>query len=542
MYKPINANSLSIGEIFSHSAFLVPQYQREYSWQQDEVAEFWKDLQGALPDSDYFLGLIILTNEEEEDRQFVVDGQQRIVTLSLLATALYFEALKRERKTLADKLKSDFLSKIDYNTDETHPRVLLSDVEDNQTLQHIFKTGEPPNLDHEEDSVSKRIVSSYKFLKKALIDDLKDDPFKRLGKWAKFLSSKVYLAVFVHPDAETAYTVFEVVNQRGRDLTTADLLKNFVLSQAKGSIEREDTYNRWQALSKRFPPEGSNNTFVQFIRHVVTVECGHVLPKDLYKFLASRQRFGEREPPTTTQLLELLEANISLYNQMMDNTSSGPATPIELGVFEALNSLGVISVRPILMAIHQAGLAQNGAIDLLKLVVRRIVVGSLGTGNVERRFSEVARSIRTEGTLEPFKKEIADLFPSEEEFVSRLQKRNFSKSTLSFLRKSIQDKTCTPSNTSTLHFVHPLNDIKWDGMSDVDAAFWSGTLGNSVLVDLTRRPPEASINLDSFKEYMLPHLSDSMAKTVLEGTNQWEAKTIENLGKQAAIKAAEIWY
>ncbi|RYE49652.1 MAG: DUF262 domain-containing protein, partial [Sphingobacteriales bacterium] len=207
---------------------------------------------------------------------------QRLITLTLLANAIYHEAMKRDRSALADRILADFIRAIDYDSDETDPRVRLSDVRDNETFQEILTTGRAPII-HDKDSVSARMAESYNLLLKRLREDLAQDPFKRLGKWTKFLTDRLYFAVFLHPDSSSAYQVYEVINTRGKELTTADLLKNYVLSQTPEG-RRDDCYTEWQSIQRRFADEGSNN-FVQYIRHAVTIKAGHVLPKDLFDFI-----------------------------------------------------------------------------------------------------------------------------------------------------------------------------------------------------------------------------------------------------------------
>ena len=93
-----NAAASTAGVLFSSNTFEVPQFQREFSWQQDEIEDFWSDLSSNIGSASYFLGLVILT--DEEDRKQVVNGQQKIVAVTLLANALFHEALRRERKAL----------------------------------------------------------------------------------------------------------------------------------------------------------------------------------------------------------------------------------------------------------------------------------------------------------------------------------------------------------------------------------------------------------------------------------------------------------
>lgn len=537
MQTPLNASASSAGALLSSSTFEVPQFQREYSWQEDEVAEFWSDLRNSIEAESYFLGLVILTDEEQ--RKHVVDGQQRLVTLTLLANALYHEAANRGRKALADRIQADFLRSIDYATDETDPRVRMSDQADDDTLQTILSTGQPPVELGEEGSVSHRMVESYKYLSERLREDLKVDPFKRLGKWSEFLTHRVYFAVFIHPDPASAYQVYEVINTRGRELTTADLLKNYVLSQTS-KPRREARYQQWQAISRQFSSAGSN-TFVQYIRHAVTVQSGHILPRDLYGFLAQRVDHPEKRPPTPDQLMELLEKHLPLYLQMIDPTLAGPAEPEALKIFSALNSLSVIAVRPILLAVASVPDSLEGMKYVLQLVVRRIVVGNLGTGNVERRFGEAARKVHETGEWKSLRDDLSNLNPDRQEFVDQLRKRSFNKGVLAFLRRSILAKSITPEAQGTLHFVWTRQAPQWTGMSEEDGAFWAATVGNTFLSQLDRRPSDAD-NWQGFKQHMLPSGIHGEWRSELNLIEEWNAVAVDEMGKNLAEVAGEVWY
>lgn len=545
MQTPLNASASTAGALLSSTTFEVPQFQREYSWQEDEVAEFWRDLQSNLGADTYFLGLIILTERNEDvksselKRKLVVDGQQRLITLSLLATAIHHEALRRGRQALADRIQADFLRSIDYDSDDTDPRVRLSDKADNETFQHILETGEVPIGVAKEGSVSERIVQSYTYLKERLSEDLKADPFKRLGKWTEFLTHKVYFAVFVHPDASSAYQVFEVINTRGKELTTADLLKSHVLSQTRPSA-REERYHQWQEMAGQFAADGAN-TFVQYIRHAVTVRNGHVLPKDLFGFLAQRVRFAGKHPPTSEELIELLQHHLPLYLQMIDPSAAGPAEPDALRIFGALNTLGVIAVRPILLAIAGLPDSLSGMKFVLRLVVRRIVVGNLGTGNVERRFGEAAKKVSDSGTWKPLVDDFRDLNPPPADFIEQLRKRSLNKGVLSFLRRSIIEKSTTPEVGGSLHFIWARQASDWSGMSEEDGAYWGSTIGNTFLAKIDRRPKAASSWM-GFKKHLLPQGVEGEWSARLEKFDEWNAKAVEEVGGDLAGAAAKIWY
>lgn len=537
MQAELSASASTAGSLFASSVFQVPPYQREYSWTNDEVREFFSDIQGALDQGSYFLGLIIIT--EEQKRRQVVDGQQRIVTLTLLAAALFHEATKRGREALADRIKADFLRSINYATDQTDPRVILSDPNDNETLQDILDNGLKNASSKDGDGVSAQIWSSFELISKALAADLAPDPFKRLGKWTEFITHKLYFAVFAHPDPATVYSLFEVINTRGRNLTTADLLKNYILSQT-AEDEKTEVYERWQKLSNSFS-SNSSTSFVQFIRHAVTVKSGHVLPRDLFAFLAGRAKSTTKAPPTAYGLLDLLEFRFPLYSQMMDPTLPGPADDFSLRVFLALNQLNVITVRPLMMAISDLEEPRAGLEYILKLVVRRMVVGTLGTGNIERRFSDAAKRVSDEKSWAFLEAEFSDLNPSREEFVAQLKKRSFNKGTLTFLRSSIVENNIAPSHYETLHFIVPRNRSDWPGFNDEERSIWVSRIGNTLLSRESRRP-EGALSWGGVKEILLPTaVPGEQIDTLLE-FEVWDVASVKTVTNNLAETAGEIWY
>jgi len=360
-----------------------------------------------------------------------------------------------------------------------------------------------------------------------------------MGSWADFLNFRLYFAVFVHPNPSSAYQVFEVINTRGKELTTADLLKNHILSQTPPP-ERQTVYEKWQAIADQFEADGSNN-FVQYIRHVVTVRDGHVLPKDLFSFLAGRLRGQKRPPHSPSKLLEILEADLALYLQMIDPSLGGPADREMLAVFTALNSLGVIAVRPILLAIFRTATALDGMHYILRLVVRRIIVGNLGTGNVERRFGEAAKHVREEGRWDVLTRDLRDLDPDIDDFVDQIRKRSFNKAVLAFMRRSAVQQTMTPQAIGSLHFICPRQAEDWPGMDEEARAFWSSTIGNTFLSAAARRAPNTN-SWDAFQEKMLDTAVEGELVGTLADIPSWGSADIEHVGHIVADLAADVWY
>ncbi len=153
----------------------------------------------------------------------------------------------------------------------------------------------------------------------------------------------------------------------------------------------------------------------------------------------------------------------------MDPTSSGSADIQNLKTFSALNSLNVIAVRPILMALHDVDGSHAGLDNILRMVVRRIVVGNLGTGNIERRFSEAARKVVEQGTWEVLHTELSDLDHDRDEFFEELRKRSLNKNILGFIRRSVAQGSITPEPIGVLHQILPRNAQTWGDFGPKDS-------------------------------------------------------------------------
>jgi hypothetical protein len=540
MSAPLNASATTVGSLMSGSTFKIPEYQREYAWRRPEVEEFWRDLSHAVTLGPYFLGLIILTGEDK--RKQVVDGQQRLLSITLLAAALRQAAIKIGRKALADRINSSLLRSLDYATDNVFPRIVLTDSRANKTLQSIIDDGfVRADIEVAQGSSSERLLEAYEYFAAELPSENSADIFRQLGAWAEFINEQLYVAVFEHPDEAAAYSVFEVVNTRGKQLTTADLLKNYVLSETPENL-REERYEEWYRMAQQFEQIGSQN-FVQFIRHVINLQAGYVLPKDLYNYISRRGEFAEVAVPSVDDLISQLQAYLPLYLQLVDPTLEGPADQAALDIFVALNDLGVTAVRPLILAISATNDSTEGMAQVLRLIVKRVVVGNLGASSVERKFADAAKIVYTQNSWKAGVAALKEMEHPREEFVGTLARRSYNRGVLAFIRRSIIFKTKTPTAVGTLQYLRPRQTLgdAWLGFSDEDVTFWGSTLGNSILVKLEKRPRGAN-TWEGVRLHLLPHALPREEKDVLEARAEWNPSGVEEVGNQLAEAAADVWY
>lgn len=551
MTIPLMAMASQCGALFSNSKFLVPKYQREYSWSRDEILELFNDFKNNIDSGNYFLGLVIFT--EKDKIKHIVDGQQRILTITLLAKCLFNKSNLLNRKALANKISSDFLYRIDFDTDEYEPRIVLSSEDDDNTMQTILKEdkdfieyGEGIFSDN---SCSPLIIDSYNYIMDLLNKDLKEnDNFKRLGQWVDFISNYLYFAIFIHPNQELAYQVFEVINTRGKELTTVDLLKNHLMKESDDK-DKDFIYDAWMNISKMFKSYQGDSNFIQFIRHTITYKDGYILPKDLYSYISSRSNKKSKnyKPHLSPMgLLEMLMDKSNLYMNMIDQSGYDPISERVSSIFSAFNNLNVISIRPILIALFELSddEAIKGMENFLKLIFRRIIVGNLGTGNVERRLGDAAKKIREQKSyLEAFN-DLRDLNPSREEFVDKINKRSYNKGILNFLKESINQVTLTPEVSNKIIYVLPKNSKIWTNGENIDDGEKSylGCVGNTVLSILEKKPTNNGDDWRSLQKIIIDSVTNDLDKKFLGAQDEWTCEQIKKFNEVISEEAANVWY
>jgi len=533
MATRVDASTIAAGQLFSTSRFQIPDFQRTYSWSIDkEVQEFWSDLKAGIASPPYFLGLLIVT-EEEPGVKTVVDGQQRLTTLSLLANAVRKAAVERGKLLIADSMRDLFLFSLDYESESRVPRLSARADGDRAALSTVLADGpgEGNSLIHR----------AQDFLIKELRADLEaHDSSSRLAEWAKFVTSGLVFALFEHPDRNAAFKVFEVVNTRGKDLTPAELIKSYLLSSVE-EVAQKSVYDRWTALEERFDQLQASSQFTQFVRHVATLTVGYVIPRDLYQ--AINENF--QGPAGVEVLLQQLERRAAVYSAMVDPSSDSLETSdLVSNAFAILETLNLRTVRPVFMAACDVVDADEAVQALLQLVVVRSAMGTFGTGSVERQFADAALRIASGSAAWPVVvSELREgLAPTRKNFEQRVRESALPKSMIHVLRSSVEAEASVPKLIGYPHQIRPENGDNW---ANFDAAAYrqvGGTLGNYLLLDSQRRPRNTHTP-DGASERLLPLIAESRAPYLSSlQLADFSERRVEEINAELAEMLGAIWY
>lgn len=293
MAKQLNAEQKTISEIFVKANFLIPDYQRPYSWTADKQCEtLWEDIcEFAFPfdhtfksNSDkYFLGTI-LTYQNSSYQSEVIDGQQRLITFLLMLRAFYaeFENIQCENK-------ENILSSIGqciWNTDEFHnvdktSLKLKSEVasdEDIAEFKKILTTGE------ETSDNKSNYAQNYRLFKERIKKFKEDNPDSFLYLPMRILNNCILLPIDVDSQT-TALRIFTTLNDRGMPLTHSDIFRAqfYKFFSSKGKQAKDDFTKRWKILrelcNRNFQPRKGTPVDDLFMRYSYYVKTKKAIEK-----------------------------------------------------------------------------------------------------------------------------------------------------------------------------------------------------------------------------------------------------------------------
>ncbi len=240
----LNFSNSGLANVLKSWTLRVPTYQRAYSWTLTNVEQFWDDLAEARSGSrNYFLGTLVMS-KQDQDSGFseVIDGQQRLATCCLLLAAIEVAYREQGDKKGADSIRSDFISS--YNRVDTADlfRLTLSN-EDHNYYKDLICQKQPETMRE-----SHRLLEqAYKLLLGRVMGDVEEHGPKVLSEWADFLERQAEVVVVEVSEEADAFLIFETLNDRGLDLSVADLLKNYLFGRSDKHIDPvRDSWMRMQ--------------------------------------------------------------------------------------------------------------------------------------------------------------------------------------------------------------------------------------------------------------------------------------------------------
>ncbi len=542
--------------------YQVPRFQRDYSWGEDEWDTLWQDILGTVSEGAepaHYMGYLVL--QTKDDKVFdVIDGQQRLITLSILILAILanLERLIREGRNGDDnrirkeELYRNFIGFRDPETLVPRSKLRLNRNNDSYYQNYIVALRDLPN--YRLKSTERLLRESFLFYEKRVwlyTQNLKDDHGKALARFAGDLSDRLFFTKITVDDELNAYKVFETLNARGVRLSPTDLLKNTIFSilhrESRHEHEVNNMEERWEALVGKLGSE----SFPDFLRVHWNARREFAREAELYRKVRAQVSTSE----SAFALMRDMEEDVDVYSALSNPEASD--LPQELRILAS--TLRTFKVRqPLAMLLSaRRKFPDSGFEAILRAVVviafRYNVIGNRGTAEQERIFSSVALAI-SRGQLHSEARVIAELAPI---YVGDSEFRN------AFAEKSI--RTTDNRNAKVMRYVlaelerhisqarldfgHSHYNIEhvmpqnpgegWQHVSEDTIDQFRFRIGNMTLLESSRN---REIGNKSFSEKRRVYAESQIVLTrKLAEQEEWGPEQIRNRQEWMAAQATAIW-
>ena len=543
--------------------FHIPNYQREYAWEENELSDFWQDLIYTLEtESEHFFGQIVVHSDDSNGKKYIIDGQQRTITSTIfLRTMQYlFHDIYNKNDDLKKAGHLEFLISMNYlgNYDDADRHLHLGVLYDDYFEKSIMNGA--PSTKKEKVKACERLRKAYSYFFQKLNERITKpvDPDNPKSERVPLEASKQvdilerYYNTFVEKfnvmymeatKLEEAFIIFETLNARGRDLETADLLKNYIFSKSKDVDNSQKLWNSMVTKLDKADP-------TKYVRHYWNSNHKFTRDKELYRRITNEIK----TPRDSGDFLDNLNTYAQTYHDL-----SYPGDTVDISdaqLVKSLEGLSVLKARtfyPIILAMKQAKPEYSETdIRIVSETIEAFIFRNFTIcGHVANRgevfMAQVAKGIY-DGSLsnvDDICEKIRSEMVPDKEFVDVFEVwQSKSKDTIRYILRKVhkyldKDHELNIDNTE-VHIEHimPENNSIWEVDETVHAEYlWR--LGNLMLLGSKLNTAIKNRKFDYKKKYYQDSKIEPNKDVVKESS--WTVKQIEDRQKLLCQYAVEIW-
>ena len=528
--------------------FNIPVYQRNYDWQEENCKKLFTDIENIIKHNEeieHFLGTVVyvLTKIERDYEEYVlIDGQQRITSISLLLKALHEKIISEDTK---ESIWEQYL--INKKSPD-NIRIRLKPIESDSVSYKQL-------IDNNDDSLNSNVCRNYKI-------------FKELLENSHYSAEQIYSALYkielvtikLEKDkkSENPQLIFESLNSTGLSLTQADLIRNYLLMNSEYEKQTVLYKNFWLKIEI----ELTNKKISDFIRDFLTMKTGKIANKnkvydDFKEYMRIQKELNEEA------VLEELVTYSKYYNWFLNANSNNEKINEKLKHFKYLKNT---TVYPLLLSIFEdtyyyKKLDEDKLLKIIDLLIsyifRRTICG-YKTSSINKVFASIPKKIlenqnekdiyfKIEKNL--MERRLETIFPRDEEFKVNFIKYNFEKNkelfkyTLKELEQKVSNNVINDTSNLNIEYIMPENlNSEWKlelGEKKFENTHleYLGTIGNSSLIenDLLRY----NKNFKTKKEFY--QKSNIEITRNINNYQVWTDNEIKNRAEQLYEKSKEIW-
>lgn len=558
--KATEANLLEF--IKKSPRFIIPIYQRTYSWTERECRQLWEDIlrAGSTPDiKAHFMGSVVYIQDglyqvTTNAPLLVIDGQQRLTTITLLLGALA-EALENQPEEArepidgfsARKLRNYYLVNPEEEG-ERHYKLLLSQT-DRETLIALIDRRELPA------DASLRVSENTGLFRRWIAGaaDLK--------VVCEGVAKLLVIDTALTRGDDNPQLIFESMNSTGKELSQADLIRNFVLMGLEPDLQTRLYRDYWRPIELDFGQHAYGEQFDAFMRHYLTLKTGEIPRQDqVYEAFKTHARSAEIAMAGTEALLRDIRAFAGHYCAMALGKEKRPRLR---EAFQDLRELKVEVAYPFLLEVYgDCALGLITEDDLLQIVrlveayVFRRAVCAIPTNSLNKTFATFGRGLWKTRYLESVQAQFLLLpsyrrFPRDDEFRRDFETRDLYNSRIRsyWLRRleNHQRKERVVLDEYTIEHIMPQNEAlsspwkfdlgaEWQRVQET----WLHTLGNLTLTgynsEYSDRPFTEKRDMEGgFRE------SPLRVNQGLGALERWDEDQIRKRAERLSRMAVDVW-
>ena len=551
----MDARKGNIFEILNgNKQFLIPVYQRYYSWDIEQCRRLWNDIVDMQKrnKAGHFVGSIVNIAEQAMptgvQKYMIIDGQQRMTTLTLLLLALRDYAIQHPEDTTINSRRIDnMLLKNEYEVGDERYKLLLTET-DRDILIRLVESKPIP------DGTKSRLIDNYKFFSGKIADrDLQPaEIYESIGKLQ-------IVNITLDRTMDDAQAIFESLNSTGKELSESDLIRNYVLMGLEPSEQTYVYEHLWRPMEQLFVYETQDSVMDSFFRHYLTMKLTRI-PKqgrvyEEFKLYHLNCEFG-----TIRELCQDLLNYAKFYTDIVFKRSNN--TELKR-LYEDIVDLRMEVSYPFLLKVHndcaEGTITEDNLKEILRLCISYVLrrsICDIPTNSMNKTFATLRNSIRPDDYMNSVKaffvlQDTYKEFPDNDKFMAAfmsrdiytMRARNYILSRLeNFGNKApiiIENYTIEhimPQNTSlSPEWQHDLG-VNWKEIQKT----YIHTIGNLTLTaynsEMSDRPFMDKMNMPGgFKESAL-RLNAYLVKLT-----EWNEDHIKERAQQLAAKAVQIW-
>lgn len=543
--------------------FVIPVYQRNYDWTETQCKQLFEDIiaVGNSGQDTHFIGSVVFIHDgvyttSEVTPLVIIDGQQRLTTISLLYLALYRYAKQSSRQGKAAEINETYIINKFVEEDSSKLKLKQTDI-NSKAFRYLLNENRPE--DYGEYS---RVIENYNFFSKRINEDNFSTILNGLGRL-------LFVEISLERGKDDPQRIFESLNSTGLDLSQADLIRNYILM---GLVPKKQiaVYNKFWSVIESFAQDEvkKESKVSDFIRDYLTIQ-NKKIPNKSKVYVEFKNRYRQRDEDFYKKTLNEVKEFSKHYNKLIN-----PTNEPDKDISRELNFIKRIEINvsyPFLLSIYddyeKEAIDKDTFVKVLRLVQsytwRRFILG-LPTNALNKIFMTLYGEVDKDNYLPSMEKALVQKrgkqrFPNDKEIKAALKEKDVynikSKNKVYFLELlenfNNREYVAVDNPDITIEHIFPKNpDPKWKEQLDIDEYSrlkdtYLHTISNLTLSgnngSLSNKPFLAKKEMDVDGKEQGYKFSRLWLNTYLKEIDEWNVIQLHNRFDKIIKRFYKIW-